>query len=103
MKVNSEAIYKTRALAPYKEGKVCISKKGDKTIFIYYMAEEGEKMPDKIEMSTYSLPANAKIKMLGRDTYLKKVKKDNGFTIIIPDKIRKTPPSKYVWVLKVTY
>jgi alpha-L-fucosidase len=103
MKVNSEAIYETRALAPYKEGKVCISKKGDKTVFIYYMAEEGEKMPDKIEMSTYSLPANAKIKMLGTDTYLKRVKKENGFTIIIPDKIRKTPPSKYVWVLKATF
>ena len=42
MKVNSEAIYGTRALAPYKEGKVCISKKGDNTIYIYYMADEGE-------------------------------------------------------------
>ena len=28
MKVNGEAIYGTRALAPFKEGKVCISKKG---------------------------------------------------------------------------
>ena len=45
MKINSEAIYGTRALAPYKEGKVCISKKGDNTIYIYYMAEEEEKMP----------------------------------------------------------
>jgi len=67
------------------------------------MADDGERMPDKIEMSSYSLPANAKIRMLGTDTYLKRVKRDNGFTIIIPDKIRKTPPAKYVWVLKATY
>ena len=103
MKVNSEAIYETRALAPYKEGKICISKKGGNTVYIYYMAEDGEKMPDTFEMSSYSLPANAKIRMLGTNTYLKRVKRDKGFTIIIPDRIRKTPPARYVWVLKATY
>ena len=55
MKVNSEAIYGTRALEPYKEGKVCISR-SDRTIYIYYMAEEGEPVPSTIGMTTYSLP-----------------------------------------------
>ena len=103
MKINDEAIYGTRALAPYKEGKVCISKKGDNTLFIYYLADDGEKMPARVEMSEYSLPSKARIKMLGTDTYLKQVKRDKGFTIIIPDKIRKSPPSDYVWVMKVTF
>ncbi len=103
MKVNSEAIYGTRALAPYKEGNVCISKKGEKTIYIYYMADENGKMPAKIEMTTFSLPEKAKGKMLGTDTYLKLEKADKGFTINIPEKIRKSPPSKYVWVIKATF
>ena len=103
MKVNSESIYGTRALAPYKEGKVCISKKGDNTVFIYYLAENGEKIPAKIEMVTYSLPADAKIKMLGTNMFLKHTKSGNGFTISIPDKIRTTPPADYVWVMKATF
>ena len=103
MKVNSEAIYETRALAPYKDGKVCISKKGDATVYIYYMADDGEKMPSKIEMSSFSLPAKAKLKMLGTDTFLKQEKREKGFSISIPEKIRKSPPSDYVWVIKATF
>jgi alpha-L-fucosidase len=103
MKINSDAIYGTRALAPYKEGKVCISKKGDNTVYIYYMADDGEKMPSKIEMSSFSLPAKAKIKMLGTDTFLKQEKREKGFSISIPDKIRKAPPADYVWVIKATF
>jgi alpha-L-fucosidase len=103
MKVNSEAIYGTRAMAPYKEGKVCVSKKGNNTIYIYYMAGENELMPSQIGMTTYSLPAGARVEMLGTGTSLKWQKTGNGFSITIPEKARKTPPSKYVWVMKATY
>lgn len=103
MNINSEAIYGTRALAPYKEGKVCISKKGEHTIFIYYMADENEKMPAQIGMSAFSLPAGSKVKMPGTNSFLKLVKTGKGFNIIIPEKIRKSPPSKYVWVIKATF
>ena len=102
MKVNGEAIYGTRALAPYKEGKVCISKKGKNTMYIYYMAADNEAMPSQIGMTTYALPAGAKIQMVGTGTSLKWQKAGNGFLIDIPEKIRKTPPSKYVWVMKAT-
>jgi alpha-L-fucosidase len=103
MKVNSEAIYGTRALAPYKEDKVCISKKGDNTIYIYYMAAENEAMPSEIGMKTFSLPAGARVEMVGTGKTLKWRKNSNGFIISIPEKIRNTPPSKYVWVMKATF
>jgi len=103
MKVNSEAIYGTRALAPYKEGKVSISKKGNNTVYIYYMAAENEAMPSQIGMTNYSLPAGAKVQMLGTGTTLKWQKAGNGFFINIPEKNRKAPPSKYVWVMKATF
>ncbi len=44
------------AIGPYKESNVCLTKKGDNILYIYYLAEEGEAMPDKIEMSNFSLP-----------------------------------------------
>ncbi len=102
MKVNSEAIYGTRALAPYKEGKVCISKKGENTHYVYYMADEGEAFPSQIRMSTWSLQPGARVEMPGTGTTLKWQKNGNGFVIYIPEKIRKSPPSKHVWVFKVT-
>ena len=103
MKVNSEAIYGTRALAPYKDGKVCISKKGSNTIYIYYMADEGEPMPSQIGMTAFTLPQGAKVSMVGTGTPLKWQKNGNGFTVSIPDKERNTPESKYVWVMKAVY
>jgi alpha-L-fucosidase len=103
MDVNGEAIYGTRALAPYKEGKVCISKKGDHTIYIYYLADENEVMPSQVSMSAFSLPAGSKVEMVGKGTSLKWKKSGSGFTVDIPEKIRKSPPSKYVWVMKAIF
>jgi alpha-L-fucosidase len=103
MKVNGEAIYGTRALAPYKEGKVCISKKGGNTIFIYYLADEKEIMPSHIGMTTFSLPEGSRLEMVGPGTSLKWQKNGNGFVIDIPEKIKSSPPSKYVWVMKATF
>jgi alpha-L-fucosidase len=103
MNINSDAIYGTRALAPYKEGKVCISKKGDNTISIYYLADEGEKMPVQLSMTSFSLPKGSKVKMLGNSSSLKWKNTDKGFIINIPEKIRKSPPSKYVWVMKAVF
>lgn len=103
MKVNGEAIYGTRALEPYKEGKVCISKKGNDTIYIYYLADDGEKMPSQIGMTKFSLPKGAKVSMQGTGTSLKWSKTDTGFSVTMPEKIRNNPPSKYVWVLKAVF
>jgi alpha-L-fucosidase len=103
MKVNSEAIYGTRSLAPFKEGKICISKKGSNTIYIYYMSAANEIMPVQVGMSTYALPPGSKVEMVGTGTSLKWQKKGDGFYITIPDTLRNSPPSKYVWVMKATF
>jgi alpha-L-fucosidase len=103
MNVNGEAIYGTRALAPYKEGKVCISKKGNNTIYIYYLADDNESMPAHISMTNFSLPPGATVKMVSSGISLKWHKMGNGFAIDIPDKTRKSPPSKYVWVMKASF
>ncbi|HVN58318.1 MAG TPA: alpha-L-fucosidase [Bacteroidales bacterium] len=103
MKVNGEAIYGTRALAPYKEGKVCISRKGNNTVYIYYLADDNEKMPASIGMSSYLLPENAKITMLSSSASLKWQRQGDGFVISVPEKVRKNPPSRYVWVMKAVF
>jgi len=103
MKVNSEAIYGTRAVAPYREGRVCISVKGDHTIYIYILADEDESLPAKAVMTNFALPEKARINMLGSTTRLKWQKAGNGFAVSIPEGLRTSPPTKYVSVLKVTF
>ena len=44
MRVNSAAIYGTRSIAPYKEGRVCWTRK-DHTIYLIVLAEKNETAP----------------------------------------------------------
>lgn len=102
MKVNSEAIYGTRAMAPYKDGKVCINRKGDNIWYIFYMADEGEKMPPAVTLNGLTLPAGAKVSVPGTTAGCSWKNGNSSFTINIPQRVRKNPPSDYVWVMKVS-
>ncbi|MBN2632924.1 MAG: alpha-L-fucosidase [Bacteroidales bacterium] len=103
MEVNSEAIYGTRSLAPFKEGKVAISKKGDNTIYIYYLAGPDEKLPEQIGMTTFKLPVHAKVTMLGSKKMLNWRNTEKGFILTVPATLRSNPPSKYVSVFRARF
>jgi len=102
MKINSEAIYNTRPLAPYKENNICMTKLKDGTVYYIYLAAEGEdKIPEEISIVSHKLPEKAKISLLGVRGHLKWESAGNGFKILVPKKIRNKPPCKYAWVFKV--
>jgi alpha-L-fucosidase len=103
MKVNSEAIYGTRAMAPYKDGKVCINRKGTNTWYLFYMADEGEKMPAQVTMRGVTLPTGSKVTVQGTDTRCTWKNGADSFTITIPAVIRNDPPADYVWVTEITF
>ncbi|HSO78281.1 MAG TPA: hypothetical protein VLQ76_06920, partial [Bacteroidales bacterium] len=103
MKVNGEAIYGTRAMAPYKDGKVCISKKGEKSWYVYYMADEGEKMPAEISMKGITLPQGARVTMPGSKTVCRWQNGAGSFTINVPAALQNSPPSDYVWVFRAEF
>ena len=101
MKVASEAIYETRAIAPYKEGNICLTKK-DNAIYAIYLAEEDELvMPSSIRMSSITPSANAEITLLGDNQELSWEAVGNGFVVYIPEELQKEPPSNYAWVIKI--
>ncbi len=103
MKVNNEAIYGTRAMAPYKDGKVCINKKGDNTYYVFYLADDNEKMPAEVTMKGITLPENSRVTMPGTKVRLKWRNLNDSFTISLPANIRENPPADYVWVMKVEF
>jgi alpha-L-fucosidase len=101
MDVNSEAIYGTRAMAPYKVDNICMSQKGENTKYFYYMAKENEdQLPESINIKSVTLDKSSKITLLGTKKTLKWKQTKAGVEIIIPDTLK--AKSKYVWVFKVT-
>jgi alpha-L-fucosidase len=101
MDINSEAIYGTRAMAPYKDGKVCINRKGDNTWYLFYMAEEGEEMPASVTMNGLTIPAGAKVTMLGTGRRCRWKNGTNSFTVFTSGQANKNTPADYVRVMKI--
>jgi alpha-L-fucosidase len=101
MDINGEAIYGTRAMAPYKDGKVCINRKGDNTWYLFYMAEEGEEMPVSVTMNGLAIPAGAKVTMLGTGRRCRWKNGTDSFTVFTSGQANKNTPADYVRVMKI--
>jgi alpha-L-fucosidase len=103
MDINSEAIYGTRAIAPFKEGRVCYTqKKNADTVYAIFMSEETETtIPSQIEVGSFIPAKDGIITLLGCNEELSWEKSANGILINIPAKIRTNPPSKYIWSFKI--
>jgi len=104
MDVNSEAIYGTRAIAPYKDGKVCLTQKKDtKAVYAVYLPSDGEKNPPaKIWLNTIQPADGADVSFLGTKGALKWEKIGTGVSIEIPDDMRNNPPCKNAWTVKIS-
>ena len=103
MKVNSQAIYNTNAVAPFKEGNICLTQKPDGKTYFIYMAKEGEReLPAEIHVTSHQPASGAKVMLLGYKGNLSWKKDGAGFRISIPAKLRKNPPCSYAWCIEVS-
>ncbi len=106
MAVNSEAIYGTRAVEPYKDGRTCFTAREGKVYLIYVGDVNEPKLPEEIKVSGVYPASGTKVIMLGangeiKEAGLKWKRKGNGVVIDIPDQLRDNPPCKYAWVLRI--
>lgn len=98
LKVNGNAIYRTRPVYPYKIGKVCLTSLEDGSVFAIYLAEEGEMHPPKrVAVESIQPEKGAKVYMLGYDKPLKWEYNGKGVLIDVPENILKNPPCEYAW------
>lgn len=103
IKVNGEAVYGTRALAPHKMGKSGVTMKGDDTWYLYYMLDEGEEMPETVTMKGLTLPPGARVTMLSGGAACRWKNETDEFTVTIPKKERRTASTDYVKVVKIRF
>lgn len=99
MSINSQAIYNTSSISPYKESNICYTKKGDTTFVLYEVPENQNTMPAVIMWKSI-LPKNTKkIYLLGYNDYLNYVIDDYGFiNVSIPTNLQNNPPCKHAYV-----
>jgi alpha-L-fucosidase len=103
LRINGEAIYSTRPLAPYVDGKLRFTKGKDGTGYITYLLADNEKLPALIQVNSFVPEKGAKITMCGIKGSSFKYKIDGeGIKLFVTDKQAKSSPSIYAVVFKVS-
>jgi alpha-L-fucosidase len=103
MKVNGEAIYGTRPIAPYKENNICFTQNKDKSVNAIYLDETTEnKLPPVIKIKGIKPSKKATIQLLGTKNILKWKIENGEIVITIPASLQKALPCNYAWTIKIS-
>jgi alpha-L-fucosidase len=99
--INGEAIYGTRPVKPFQEGKVAYTSKGQNLIYAIYLQEKEEKsLPSEIEISAFA-GQKVKVSILGTKTTVKIQKSAKGLKLLIPESTKKTLAGQHAIVFKI--
>ena len=101
MKVNGSAIYSTRAIAPYAEGRMRFTRSADGSINAIYLADENEtRLPETIPISSFVPSKGSAVTMLGGRKSIAWKKSERGFVIRLSESARAHPPCRYAWTFR---
>lgn len=104
MNINSEGIYNSRIVKPYKENNICMTQQVNGDRYFFYLCDDEENtIPKEIIIDSYYPNERTNISMLGTNYNLNWEYFNNGIKVIIPAKLRNDPPCKYVWTLKALH
>ena len=103
IKVNSGVIYKTRPVAPYKEGKICYTRSSGGAINAIYLAElkQRPRVPSSIWLQSIAPRPGSTVRMFGVQNPLKWEKNGKGAILHVPPEVCKKPPCKYAWAFTI--
>jgi len=102
LRVNGEAIYNTRPIAPYADGKLRFTKGKDRDAYVIYLLDENEKLPAEIKVSGFTPAKGAKITILGKNGTLRWKTEGKSFTISIPASALGPVPSTYAVAFRIS-
>ena len=90
MDVNGEAIYGTRYIAPYKDGKVCFTQKKDgSAVYAIYLMERGEQLPETVRFAGITPEKGARMELLGYKGKLRWKQEGDEVVVTLPAAARK--------------
>ena len=101
MKVNSEAIYGTRPVAPYTDGQMRFTRAKDGTVYAIYLPRDGETtIPREIAVANFAPATGAAITLVGTGRAIPWDLSGAGFVMRPP--VGLTPPSADAWVFRLS-
>ncbi len=102
MKVNGNAIYSTRAVAPYKEGQLCYTRSPDRSVNVILLNSESQPgLPTSITVPSFQPLTGSKVTMFGVEKPLEWSISDKGCVIRIPESVRANPPCQFAWAFRL--
>jgi alpha-L-fucosidase len=103
LRVNGEAIYETRPVAPYREGKVRLTRGRDGAVYAIYLADEGEtELPAYLSLTQIAPAEGATVTLLGAGATLRWERAGTGFVAEMPARLRSAPPGAYAWAFRIS-
>jgi alpha-L-fucosidase len=102
MKVNGEAIYASRSVAPYRDGKFRYTRLKDGTVYAFYLPDAKEaKLPATLRIPGPAPAAGSEVKLLGNDASLKWRREGEVTVIEVPAAVRKQTANAYAWAVRL--
>jgi alpha-L-fucosidase len=106
MKINSEAIYNSKPLAPYENDNIVYTQSKDgNTKYMFVLSDDTEEnviLPAGISIDASLLTPKSKVSVLGKKGTIKLKNNDGKKVIMIPKKLQQSSNKKYAVVLKIT-
>lgn len=103
LRVNGEAIYGTRPVKPYADGKVRLTRGKDGAVHAIYLPDEGEEGPPAtIELKAVQPAEGAAVTLLGHGTGLSWEAKGAGCVVHLPETFRDDPPCRHAWTVTIS-
>jgi alpha-L-fucosidase len=103
MNVNSGAIYSTRPIAPYKDGRVCFTSGTEGSVYAIQLADDGSDTPPA--QITFTAPFVKDIRSVALTGYEGKVRwtvDGCTMTVDVPEDFRSHPPCRHAWVVTMS-
>jgi alpha-L-fucosidase len=102
MDVNGEAIYKSRAIAPYRDGKWRFTTLRDGSVYAIYLAGEDEKdLPATLRLTGVTPAQGVELHLLGSDAPLRWKSEGTATVIEIPADARQQLTGTYAWTVRI--
>jgi alpha-L-fucosidase len=102
MQNNGEAIYATRPVAPYRDGKLCFTRGKDSAVYAIYLLDEGEAVPGTIALKNIVPAPGATVRLLGYDTEFKWQRDGVGARITVPEAVGRQAANSYAVSLRIS-
>lgn len=106
LEVNGEAIYGTRPVAPYRNDRLCYTRKGE-SVYLIHLARDGQITPPRTYFSEVIPAEDAVVTLLGYDVELQWELKNGIAEIYVPDYISNRlrglfSDPRHAWTVKIS-